>query len=77
MTGLLNDLAPLTALRLSSLSAGPDPMRIGVVFIGADAARILSKGIGRHKLTKSTGVCSLPPAGVGHRREVDEKPASG
>ena len=80
-TGLLNDLVTLTAIRLSSLSAGPDAMRIGVVFTGTDAVRILAKSVGRDKpqnrVTKSTGVCCLPPAGVGHRREADENPASG
>ena len=43
MTGLLNDLVTLTALRLSSLSAGPDAMRVGVVFTGTNAVRILSR----------------------------------
>jgi hypothetical protein len=56
-------------------------MRVGVVFIGTDAVRILAKGVGRDKpqnrVTKSKGVCCLPPAGAGHRREADEKPASG
>ena len=47
MTGLLNDLATLTAIRLSSLSAGPDAMRVGVVFTGTGTVRILSKDIGR------------------------------
>ncbi len=81
MIGLLNDLVTLTAIRLSSLSAGPDAMRIGVVFTGTDAVRILAKGVGRDKpqnrATKSTGVGRLFPAGVGPRREADEKPASG
>ena len=81
VAGLLNDLATLTAIRLSSLSAGPDAMRIGVVFTGTGAVRILSKSVGRDKpqnrVTKSTGVCCLPPAVVGHRGEADEKPASG
>ena len=79
-TGLPNDLVTLTTLRVSSLSAGPDAMRIGVVFTGTDAVRILSKGVGRDKpqnrVTKSTGVGCLPPAGVGHRREADEKSES-
>jgi hypothetical protein len=66
VTGLLNDLVTLTALRLSNFSAGPDAMRIGVVFTGTNAARVLSKGVGR-----------LPLAGVDHRREADENPASG
>jgi hypothetical protein len=56
-------------------------MRIGVVFIGTDAVRILSKGVGQDKpqnrVTKSTGVGRLPPAGVGRRREADENPAPG
>jgi hypothetical protein len=65
-TGLLNDLVTLTALRLSSLAADPDATRIGVVFTGTNVVRVLSKGVGR-----------LPPAGVGRRREADEKPASG
>jgi hypothetical protein len=43
VTGLLNDVVTLTAIRLSSLSAGPDVMQIGVVFVGTDAVRILSK----------------------------------
>ena len=80
-TGLLKDLVTLTAIRLWSLSAGPDAMRIGVVFIGTCTVRVLSQGVGRDKpqnrATKSTGVCCLPPAGVGHRRDADEKPASG
>ena len=79
--GLLNDLVTLTAIGLSSLSAGPDAMRIGVVFIGTDAVWILSKGIGRDKpqnrVKRSTGACCLPPAGVGHRREADKNRASG
>ena len=48
-------------------------MRIGDVFTGTDAVRILSKGGARDKpqnrVTKSTG--------VGRRREADENPASG
>ena len=68
MTGLLNDLA--------SLSAGPDAMRIGVMSKRTDA-----KGVGRDKpqnpVTQSTGVGCLPPAGVGRRRVADEKPESG
>jgi hypothetical protein len=56
-------------------------MRIGVVFIGTDAVRVLLKGTDRDKpqnrVTKSKGVDCLPPAGVGHRKEADEKPASG
>jgi len=79
--GLLNDLVTLTALRLSSLSAGPDATRISVVLTGADAVRILAKSVGRDKpqnrVKTSTGVCRLPPAGVGRRREADENPASG
>jgi hypothetical protein len=74
-------LVTLTAIRLSSLSAAPDATRIGAVFIGTDAVRILSKGVGRDKsqnrVTRSTGGGRLPPAGVGRRREADEKPASG
>jgi hypothetical protein len=81
VTGLLNDLVTLTAIRLSSLSAGPDAMRIGVVFTGTDALRIRSKYVGRDKpqirVTKSMGVGSLPPAGVCRRRVADEKPESG
>jgi hypothetical protein len=81
VTGLLNDLATLTRIRLSSLSAGPDAMRIGVVFTGTDAVRILAKSVGRDKpqnrVRRSTGVGCLPPAGVGQRGEADEKPASG
>jgi hypothetical protein len=79
--GLLNDLVTLTAIRLSSLSAGPDAMRIGVAFTGTGAVQILAKGVGRDKpqnrATKSTGVGRLFPAGVGPRREADEKPPSG
>jgi len=79
-TGLLNDLATLTAIRLSSLSAGLYATQIGVVFIGTDAVRILSKGVGRGKpqnrVTKSKGVGCLPPAAVGHGREA-AKPAPG
>ena len=81
VTGLLNDLVTLTALRLSSLSAGPDAMRIGVVFTGADAVRILAKGVGRdrpqNRATKSTGIGRRPPAGAGDAREADKNPASG
>jgi hypothetical protein len=81
MTGLLNDLATLTAIRLSSLSVGADAMRIGVVFTGTDAVRILSNGVARdrpqNRVTKSTGVGRLPPAGVGRRREAEENPAQG
>jgi hypothetical protein len=73
---LMDGLPTLTRIRLSSLSAGPDATRIGVVFTGTDAVRMLSKSIGRDKpqnrVTKSTGVGRLPPAGVGHRREADE-----
>jgi hypothetical protein len=80
-TGLLNDLVSLTAIRLSSPSAGPDATRIGVVFIGTDAVRTLAKRTGRDRpqdrVTKSTGIGRLPPASVGHRRESDENPASG
>ena len=51
-------------------------MRIGVVFIGTDAVRILSKGVGQdrpqYRVTTSTGVGRLSPAGVGQRREADE-----
>jgi hypothetical protein len=61
VTGLLNDLVTLTAIRLSSLSAGPDAMRIGVVFTGTGPVPILAKSIGRDKpqnrVRKSTGVC--------------------
>lgn len=81
MTGLLSELATLTAIRLSSLSAGPDAMRIGVVFIGTNAVRLLSKSIGwdkpQNRVTKSTGACCLPPAAGGHGREADKNPASG
>jgi hypothetical protein len=67
--GLLNDLVTLTAIRLSSLSAGPDAMRIGVAFTGTGAVQILAKGVGRDKpqnrATKSTGVGRLFPAGGG------------
>jgi hypothetical protein len=59
-------LVTLTAIRLSTLSAGPDATRVGAVFTGTNAVQVLSKGLGR-----------LPPAGVGRRREADEKPASG
>jgi hypothetical protein len=67
-TGLLADLVSLTALRLSSLSAGPDALRMGVVFTGTDAVRILLNGVARdrpqNRVTKSTGVRCLPPTGV-------------
>jgi hypothetical protein len=80
-TGLLNDLVTLTAIRLSSLSAGPDAMRIGVVFTGTDAVRILAKSTGRDKpqnrVMKSTGIGRRPPAGAGDAREADKNPASG
>jgi hypothetical protein len=80
VTGLLNDLVTLTALRLSSLSAGPDGMRISVVFTGTDTVWLLSKNVDRdepqNRVRKSTGVGCLLPADVGHRREADEKVAS-
>ena len=53
-------------------------MRIGVVFMGTDAVRILSKGVGRDRpqdrVKKATGVCRLRPASAGHSREADETP---
>ena len=49
MTSLLNGLVTLTSIRLSSLSAGPNAMRIAVVFTDTDTVPILSKSIGRDR----------------------------
>lgn len=43
--GLLDGLATFVRLRLSSLPAGPDAMRVGVVFAG----RILRVSVGAHR----------------------------
>ena len=51
-TGLLDGLAISIRLRLSSLSAGPDAMQVGVVFAGWPSAAIvpiLSKSADRDK----------------------------
>jgi hypothetical protein len=52
MTGLLDGLSTFTRIRLSSLSAGPDAMLVGVVFAGRPSTAIvpiLSKSDGRDK----------------------------
>ena len=41
MTGLLDGLSTFTRIRLSSLSAGPDAMLVGVVLAGWPSAAIV------------------------------------
>jgi hypothetical protein len=60
MTGLLNDLATPTSIRLSSLSAGPDAMMVGVVFTGPTEAIVpilLKRDKPQDRVRKST--CSV------------------
>jgi hypothetical protein len=72
MTGLLNDLATATPIRLPLVATGPAAMRVAVVFIGMDAVPILSKRVRRdepqNRVRKSANVSCL-------RREADENPA--
>ncbi len=59
VTDPLDGLATLIPIRLSSLSAGPDVTRVGVVFTGTNAVPVSSKSIGRDRaqfrVRKSTG----------------------
>jgi hypothetical protein len=61
---LMDGLPTLALIRLSSLSAGPDAMWIGVVFTGTATGPILSKSLGRHgpqsRVGKSMRVCCRP-----------------
>ena len=64
MADLMDGLPTLTRIRLSSLSADPDAMRIGVIFTGTATVLILSKSIGKQRpqsrVGKSMGVWCRP-----------------
>ena len=51
----MDGLPTLTRIKLSSLSADPDAMRIGVVFTGTANVLLLSKSIGRHRPQNRVG----------------------